>query len=361
MYEHQTYEAILQRMLARVPDSIDKRPGSVIYDALAPAAAELAQMYIELDVLLQLAFADTSSGEFLSRRAAEVGVIRKPATKAKRRGLFTDASEQPIDVPIGSRFRIDDLIFQVIEKNDTGDFALECETAGSSGNTPSGSLLPIDFIPGLVRAELTDIIESGIDEEDDEALRRRYFDSLRGQAFGGNIADYKQKTLSLNGVTAVKVFPVWNGPGTVKLVILGADYKPADPTVVANVQDEIDPETSQGQGVGIAPIGHTVTVASATGVTINVETTLTLDTGYTPESVLPGVTAQIESYFDELRRSWQDTGQLVVRTALIDARILNVPGVLDVADTKLNDAAANITLESEEVPMLGTVTINEPS
>ena len=42
MYEDMTYEHILQGMLNRVPDDIDKREGSVIYDALAPAAYFLA-------------------------------------------------------------------------------------------------------------------------------------------------------------------------------------------------------------------------------------------------------------------------------------------------------------------------------
>ena len=48
MYEEETYEEILYRMLDRVDDSFDKREGSVIYDALAPAAAEHAIMYMEL-------------------------------------------------------------------------------------------------------------------------------------------------------------------------------------------------------------------------------------------------------------------------------------------------------------------------
>ena len=36
MYENITYESILQRMLDRIPDDMDKREGAVIYDALAP-------------------------------------------------------------------------------------------------------------------------------------------------------------------------------------------------------------------------------------------------------------------------------------------------------------------------------------
>lgn len=357
MYEDQTFEAIMQRMLDRVPNNVDKREGSIIWNALAPAAAELAQMYVELDIIMRLAFADTSSGEYLTRRAAEIGVERKPATKAKRKGLFYDGNDALMDVPIGSRFRIDDLIFVVTEQISTGEFVLECESPGTIGNAPSGEMLPIEYIDGLARAEMTDIIEHGVDEEDDESLRQRYFDALRGQAFGGNIADYRQKTLAIEGVSAVKVYPVWNGPGTVRLVILGANYLPANIGFVDRVQELIDPPP-QGEGYGIAPIGHIVTVESAKPVPINVETTLLLDTGYTPESVLPEVQAKIEAYLDELRKSWQDINHIIVRVALIDARILDVPGVLDVTGTKINGVDANATMADDEVPVLGQVTIN---
>ena len=52
-YEDITYEVILQRMLDRVPNNMDKREGSIIFDALAPAAVELQLMYIELDTILK--------------------------------------------------------------------------------------------------------------------------------------------------------------------------------------------------------------------------------------------------------------------------------------------------------------------
>ena len=56
MYEDTTYEAILQRMLARVPDRFDKREGSVIWDTHSPTAIELQILYIELDSVLREAY-----------------------------------------------------------------------------------------------------------------------------------------------------------------------------------------------------------------------------------------------------------------------------------------------------------------
>ena len=193
MYEQQTFDAILNRMLERVPSDIDKREGSIIYDALAPAVAELAQMYVELDINYNLSFADTATGDFLSRRTAEFGVERQPATKAIRRGLFYGNDEAPLDIPIGSRYAIDGLVYVATEKISTGVFKLECETAGIAGNQTFGALLPIAGVPGLVSAELTDVLVPGEDEETDEALRSRYYEAVNEPAFGGNVADYRQK------------------------------------------------------------------------------------------------------------------------------------------------------------------------
>ena len=39
MYENMTFENIMDRCLSRVSASVDKREGSIVYDAIAPAAA----------------------------------------------------------------------------------------------------------------------------------------------------------------------------------------------------------------------------------------------------------------------------------------------------------------------------------
>jgi uncharacterized phage protein gp47/JayE len=359
LYEGQTFEAILQRMLGRVPADIDKRPGSVIYDALAPAAAELAQLYAELDINYNLSFADTASGEYLTRRAAEFGVNRRPATKARRQGLFYGADDTPMDVPIGSRFGIDGLIYAVISKVATGEFVLECETSGTVGNQPFGALLPIEYIAGLARAELGTVLVPGEDEEDDESLRQRYYAAVNEPAFGGNVADYKLKIGAIEGVGGVKVFPVWQGGGTVKCTIIASDWSAPAPALVSEVQEAIDPTGSNGQGYGLAPIGHTVTIAGVQPVTINVETTVTLDAGVNVGQVQGPIEEVIETYLLSLRKDWASQTQLVVRISQIESAILTVPGVVDVTGTTLNGSAANVTLDAEEIPVLGTVIVNE--
>ncbi len=359
MYEGQTYDAILQRMLERVPNNIDKRPGSIIYDALAPAAAELAQMYAELEINDQLSFADTASGEYLTRRAAEFGVNRRPATKARRKGLFYGDGNIPIDVPINSRYGIEGVNYVVISKIETGEFMLECETPGVVGNQHFGTMLPVDFVPGLVRAELSDVLVPGEDEESDDELRQRYYKAVNEPPFGGNVADYRQKINGIEGVGGVKVFPVWQGGGTVKCTIIASDWSAPSQQLVDEVQNAIDPPANSGQGYGLAPIGHSVTIAGVQPVTINVETMVTLDAGVNVGQVQGPIEDAIEGYLAGLRSIWEDETQLVVRVAQIEAAIIGVHGVIDISDTKLNGTTANVSLGEEEIPILGTVTIHE--
>lgn len=358
MYEHMTYESVLQRMLARVSNTIDKREGSVIYDALAPAAAELAQMYIELDINYNLSFADTASGEYLTRKAAEFGVNRSAATVAIRQGTFYRGSSVLMDIPLGSRFSIEGQTFTATERISTGVYKLRCGETGRIGNEQFGALLPIDYIANLTIAELGNVLVPGEDEETDEALRQRLYAAVNEPAFGGNIADYKNKINAIPGVGATKVYPAWNGGGTVKCTVIASDWSVPSSSLVDEVQTLVDPTVNSGLGIGVAPIGHTVTIAGVTSQIINIETTLTLANGITPAQVQAEIEVAIESYLLDLRKDWVNQQQLVVRIAQIDARLLTVTSVDDVMDTKINGAAANLTLTADEIPLMGTVIVN---
>lgn len=110
--------------------------------AIAPAAAELAIMYIELAYLMDRAFPDTEEGDDLTRKCQERSVFRTPATAAIRKGYFEDGDGGAMDVPIGSRYSGDALNYVVTEKITTGQFKLLCETAGAAGNQYQGTLFP---------------------------------------------------------------------------------------------------------------------------------------------------------------------------------------------------------------------------
>ncbi len=347
MYENLTYEVLLERMLDRIPNTIDKREGSVIYDALAPAAAELAQIYIEADVIMNEAFADTASRVYLVRRAAERGVAPRAASRAVLRGEFN------VNIPIGARFSMGNLNYAVTEQMTGFQYKLVCETPGVEGNRNFGTLLPLDYIDGLSRAELTELLIPGEDEEDTEQLRARYFSTLDSQAFGGNVTDYRQKVNEIPGVGGLKVYPVWNGGGTVKLVIINSQFGKPSEELVLEVQSTIDPLGNQGSGAGLAPIGHSVTVAGVEGQQVDIGTVISYQQGWTWQDVKNYAEAVIDEYFLELSRNWADSQNIIVRISQIETRLLNVPGVLDISGTRLNGAEQNLVLDKDSIPVRG--------
>jgi uncharacterized phage protein gp47/JayE len=351
MYEDITYEDILERMLGRVPDDMDKREGSIIYDALAPAAAEMQLMYIELDVILKETFADTSSREFLLRRAKERGITSKAATHAILEGTFTP---DILEIEPGVRFSCEGLNYEVIGKTTDGAYKLQCETAGVAGNGIFGKLIPVNYIPGLKTAALTRLLIPGEEETDTEALRKQYFDSFESKVFGGNKKDYMDKTLSIPGVGSVKVTPVWAGPGTVKLTVLDASYQKASEELLGRVQQEIDP-LQDGEGGGIAPIGHVVTVDTPQECQIEVGVQAVYGTGYSFEALHSQMMQEVENYLGQLRQQWEGQEALVVRIAQIEARLLSTDGMVDISSVKLNGKAENIILGGEYLPVSGGV------
>lgn len=287
MFDHQTYEAILERMLDRIPDDVDKREGSIIYDALAPAGAELAQAYIEIGTLRDTVSPDTATGYELTELAYQNGVFRKGATNSIRKGVFNQ------DVPLGSRFSAEGITFVIIEKITNFEYKLECEHPGEAGNTYTGPIIPIDYIEGLTNAMLADVITPGVGEENDERLRERNRQRIIAPAQDGNVAQYKEWAEAYEGVGVAKVFPLWNGGNTVKVAITDRLFQFADSVLVNKFQEYLDPE-SKGLGNGISPIGAKVTVTGGGKKEINITGTVVLAEGYTEPG---GVAEAISKYY----------------------------------------------------------------
>lgn len=394
MYEV-TYREILERMLNRVSDKFDKREGSVIFDTHSPTALELEILHVELNRMIAEGYGDTASREYLILRCKERGIIPYPATYAVLKGTFTPAT---VDV-IGKRFNLGSLNYIVTEKIADGEYRVQCETPGTVGNQYFGQLIPIEYVEGLETATLTEVLIPGEDEEDTEDLRTRYFNSFDEKAFGGNVRDYIEKTNAIPGVGSTKVTRVWNGDirpadmipneivnewyegiigtvnptvkawleivysaakakkltvgGTVLLTILNSEYGVPTPELIQTVQTAIDPEQNAGEGYGLAPIGHVVTVKPADAVTINVKTTITFDVGYGWNNLQSSIDEAIQAYLLELRKTWADNPYLVVRVSQIETRLLAIPGIVDIENTRINNKTDNLTLGKYEVPIYG--------
>lgn len=348
MFEDKTYEKLLENKLNKIPSHVDTREGSVVYDATAGNSLESAQMYVTIGEYYDETFGDTASRPNLIRRAAERGIIPKPASAGIYKGVFN------IEVPIDSRYSLDKYNYIVIKKLDTGanEFELECETIGAEPNGNTGDLIPIENVPGLASAKLTEMLIPGEDEEETESIRTRYLNSFDTQAFGGNIKDYEEKTLSIAGVGAVKVTPVWNGGGTVRLTILDSEFNVANSSLIQRVQRKIDPTKDQ-MGKGLVPIGHIVTVDTATQKSIYIATQLTL-IGIEVNNIKTQIDKILQDYLLELRKSWSSVNKIVVRVSQIESRILSLnPRIIDIRGTKINGYEKNLEIDLYEIPIWG--------
>lgn len=357
MFEDRTYEALMNEKLERVPNKYDKREGSIIFDALAPNSAEDAQMYIAMNWMYDQQHGDTANRENLIRIAKDTrGIEPYPATYAILKATF-DAY-----VPIGARFSHNELNYVVEDVLSDGTYKVRCETIGTAGNKYLGQLIPINYIKDLTDAQLVEILIYGEDEEDTEAFRARWRKAFHGIEFGGNKASYIRTINEINGVGGVKVDRATNAAGEkvggyVRCTIISSNYDVPSDELVDAVQTIIDPEVNAGDGDGLAPIGAVATIVPVKGVNIDITTTLTYDTGYSYEAVKSKLESAIETYFKELRKGWEDNRQnnTTVRIARIDSALLNVDGVIDVADTMLNGIAENVILDAYSIPIRGAL------
>lgn len=367
-FSNKIYSNILKEMLDKVPNSYDKREGSIIQTAVGPASYAFEEFYLTLNQVQRASFVQTAVGTSLDKIAVIANIKRYPASSAIRLGVFN----QP--VPIGSRFSTINgeasINFIVTAKTDNpNQFQLTAETKGTIGNDYTGEILPITYIQGLSKAEITDILVPGDDEETDDEFRERLITALNEKPFGGNVAAYREFVGGLDGVGGVQVYPTWNGGGTVKLSVIGADWQPASTTLINNVQNAVDPPPNQGLGLGMAPIGAKVTVVAPTAVTINVSATLTLLPTYEIGQVQEPVETAIKNYLLSIHESWAKpivNGGIEyasnVFIAQIIAAILNVTGVINATNVTVNGNTADIALTqtstTQEVPVMGTVSLN---
>lgn len=352
MFENITEEQLLNRMMDRVDDKYDKREGSIIYDAIAPTALEHINMYISLDEVLDEGFIDTMTLPYLKRKGDEMGVKYKYASSAIVK-LQTNA-----DVRIGVQFTCKGLTFTVTEKLSNFVYYAKCDTAGSDANLCIGDVLMTENVPNLTEAKIIEVSVEGEDDEETETYRNRLLANINADAFGGNKADYKARVGSINGVGGVKVYSgiEWNGGGTVKVVFTTSSFNVPSQTLVDQVQTEIDPEANAGQGVGIAPIGHFVTCIGAEAATVNITADFTfIDESYHLNACLANMKTAIDEHFTKLNQKWEDLQKITVRIADIISILMDVEGVLDVQNVKLNGLENNLIIDQDSLVVRGTI------
>jgi len=230
------------------------------------------------------------------------------------------------------------------------DVYAACEIPGMDGNISAGSiallLLPISGVRGLTNpAAMT----GGVDVEDDETLRPRVLQYMRRRGGAGTREDYIIWAMEVPGVGAAYVQPLWDGPGTVKVMIVDGNGQPANLALVAATQEHIAPDGRNGGGR--APIGAEVTVAAPIGIILNFTWSWTLTPDADEEAILNAVKRAFMEYYVQL-----GMGGTVVYSRMM-AMTVTARGVIDVTNFRINDGTGNIQMGTGEYPVTGTVTV----
>lgn len=347
MYTAREQADILKELQDASEIEASKIEGTFENDVLASNSLEFQKIEVELEQAYKAAFAETSWGEYLTMRAAEFGVDRKAAVKAV--GSVTVSGTKGASIPQGSLFATDDnLMFATDDAAvipDTGhvDIAVTAQTAGIAGNVLANTITRIPMsIPGVSSVTNTGAMHDGYDEEDDTSLYNRLVFKVRQPATSGNVNDYIEWATSVSGVGKVKVIPIWNGNGTVKVIVTNANGETASDTLLQAVRDYIESRH---------PVGADVTVVAPEIVNIAIALTVTNGTGNAD-----AIKDLINKYFVSNDFDGEKVSYAVLGRMILDNS--DTIGVLDYDNLTLNGGTSNITVTSEQLPNISEVTFN---
>lgn len=346
-----SYENTLKRMTDKFTELAGYSPddASDIGIRMKVLAGEVCSLANAIDWLKEQTFAQSATGECLELRAAERGVVRKPASASS--GILTFGRKSTalwyaVPIPAGT----------VCATSGTGearyvttedaelpaaamsvDVPAKAEVPGAAGNTEAGTITSLVTAPAAIESVTNAAaFTGGGDAEDDESLRARLLGRWAEPATGTNAAWYRQVAMSFDGVSSANVVPCVNGTGTVAVYLGGEGEAPAE-SVVEQVKSTIDAQRE---------IGVDVTVEAAKTVAVDVSCSICVKPGQNAFAVKSATRATIREYFLGL-----GVGEPVLLSALT-ARIF-ADGLVD--DCTFTAGAK--TVAANELAVAGTVNV----
>lgn len=361
MFEAETRSAILERLKKYYAEfkgtDVSAVEGTFSFDTLAANAKEFEKAYAEMDLMMDAAFPQTSWGVYLDRLADELaGLSRRAATPAVV--TLSISGTAGATVPAGSlfatasgtNFATDEAV--KLDDKGTGTVKATAQSTGAGGNVAAGTITVIPVsIYGVSKVTNEAAAYNGYEEETDGALLERLLFAVRQPATSGNVYHYIEWSTSVSGVGAAKVLPLWNGNGTVKVIVVDANKDTPSEELLQSVRDTIAEN---------APIGATVTVTAPTLKTVNVSLKVTNGTG-NADAIKTALTKYFKaSVFGKNYTTQKSTDTVTISYAQIGRIILDnsdTTGVNDYDDLTINSGTENIVCAVDNLPVVGTVTL----
>ncbi len=350
MFEIQTRQDVLKRLLQDFKQidtvGMSTHEGTFVFDTLSANAVEFEKSYAEMQLILDAAFPQTSWGQYLTMHAEAHGVIRKKATKSKV--VLTVIGKEGTIIPIGTTVStaVGNLFTTVeavrIGSSGNAKVLAESVDTGKDSHVEASTITEIvTKVEGLTSVTNEEASYDGFDEENDRDLLQRLLFKVRQPATSGNVYHYMQWAQSVNGVGQVKVLPLWNGPGTVKVLLVDVNNESANTSLLDRVKAVIAKE---------APIGATVTVTTPTIMNVNISFRVTKGN--------VNIEAVKRILNEEFKR--QTFSMNYISYANIGKALLanTETGIIDYSNLRVNGGTTNITITDDQLPRVNEVTIN---
>ena len=317
---------------------------------LYAVAAQVYGLYVQADWVGRQCFPQTAQGEFLDRHAQLRGVERRAAAAAQGVLRFERDSAAETDLLIGAGtvcLTAAQVRFETVEDAvlPAGAAAVEVRAqaleAGAAGNVAAGAVRAMAVAPvGVNRCGNPEPFTGGLDREGDEELRARVLETYQRMPNGANAAFYQQGAMSFPEVAAAAVLPRPRGIGTVDVVV----------STAAGAPDSALLEQLRAYFQARREIAVDVQVRAPEMKTVNVAVQVTPKAGADKQAVLSAVENRVQGWFDG-----RLLGQSILR-AKLGALVYGVEGV---ENYHISTPAADVAVNKDELPWLGTLTVTE--
>ena len=346
---YKSAEDYYKEMTSTLSDVDTSKPGT-IYNALKPSSYEYSYQSLMLDEVTKRVFAKTALAngysEDLKERCLEMGIEQKLATTTtgpikvigKKDSKFPSGSLVSTGIGLTYTTQAD----VILNDSGVGHVNIVASEKGSKYNVDIGEIntIPVKY-EGILSVSNEEKISNGYDDETYEALYERYSIKVQTPSTSGNKYHYMNWALEVDGCGSAKVYPLWNGNGTVKVVITNSNKRASSKELIQAVIDHIEENR---------PIGATVTVVSVSEKTISVTAKIQISSSTTLNIVQSSFTAALENY---LKDTFNGTKVSIMK---IGSLLLDINGVLDVdySSIKLNNVADNVTLGNDEIAVIAS-------
>lgn len=355
MYNDKSLNDIHNLMLANIDNDYRKRQGYPTWDITRGFAYGVKSCWdLAYDVAKKLDVENLNGEELDTFISERTGLDRKQATKSKGEITIVQGNGSILK---GDLFAtVEGIQFVATESKEVhaGDVVKIESVMG--GQVTNASINEITEMPvtlqGIYKITNNKACTGGYDRETDTDYRERYYIKLRTPVNGVNANQYVLWAEEIDGVGKARCVPIWNGINTVKVVLIGNDFKPASEDLVTRVQTYIDPNKN-GDGSGVATIGAVTTVVAATQKNVDI-TIYGLKVSGALEETKNAIKENLDRYIKT--SAFNKDYISLAKIGLVVAETNNVE---DYREIRLNNSHESLQLQQDECGVLNEVTYND--